>query len=92
MDVPNGDILPSFKKDELIELQMVAFSDQAEFFADEEAYEESAPANEDGKKFMIGMNTIFPIGVFSDNDDIKDVVQIVGTITRWERGRSEGSV
>ena len=89
VDVVNGDILPSFKQDEVIDLQMVAFSDQADFFDNEEAYEESVPAVSNGKKMMIGENTIFPIGIFSDNENIKDIVQIHGTIKKLKLGASK---
>ena len=82
IDVMNGDILPSFKKDEVIKLQMIAFTDHADFYADEAAYADTVEPGPNGKKTMIGEDTIFPIGMFSDNDDMKDVVQIHGTIKK----------
>ena len=81
IDVVNGDILPSFKTDEIIKLQMIAFSDHAEFYADEDEYAESVKPGHNGRKIMIGENTIFPSGLFIDNEEIKDVVQIHGTGT-----------
>lgn len=80
VDVVNGDILPSFKKDEVIQLQMVAFAESADFYPDEEAYAATVEPGPNGKKTMIGTNTIFPIGMFSDDEEVKDVVQINGII------------
>ena len=82
VDVINGDILPSFRKDEVIELQMVAFAENAEFFDDEDAYAETVPTVHNGNKLMIGENTVFPLGIFSDNDDVKDIVQIHGVVKK----------
>lgn len=89
IDVANGDILPSFKKDEIIELQMVAFAEKTDFFADEEAYADTVEPGPNGKKTMIGENTIFPIGFFSESEEVKDVVQIHGTIKRMTFGTSQ---
>ncbi len=86
IDVPNGDILPSFKENEIIELQVVAFANEAEFYADEEDYSNRAGTEYDGKKWMVGPNTIFPVGVFSDDEDIKGVVQIVAEIKKMRFG------
>ena len=89
IDVVNGDILPSFKKAEVIDLQMVAFAEEADFYADEEAYADTIEPGPNGKKMMIGDNSIFPVGLFSDNEDVKDVVQIHGTITEMYIGVSK---
>ncbi len=86
VDVVNGDILPSFKEDEVVELQMVAFAENAEFYDDEEAYAATVPAGHNGKKLMIAENTVFPLGVFSDDDDVKDVVQIHGVVKKTVLG------
>ena len=82
VDVVNGDVLPSFKKNEVIELQMIAFAAHADFYEDEEAYADSVEPGVNGKKTMIAENTLFPAGLFSDDDDLKDVVQIHGTIKK----------
>lgn len=89
VDVLNGDILPSFKKDEVIELQMIAFSEHADFYADEDAYADTVEPGPNGKKTMIGENTLFPVGFFSDDEEMKDVVQIHGTIKRMALGKNK---
>ncbi len=89
IDVVNGDILPSFKKDEVVELQMVAFAEKTDFYADEEAYADTVEPGPNGKKTMIGDNTIFPIGFFSESEEVKDVVQIHGTIKSMTFGTSQ---
>lgn len=86
IDVVNGDVLPSFKKDEVIDLQMIAFAGQFTFYADEEDYERSVEPGINGTKTMIGENTIFPIGLFSENNKIKDIVQIHGVIQKLQWG------
>ena len=89
VDVLNGDILPSFKKDEMIELQMIAFAEHADFYADEDAYADTVEPGPNGKKTMIGENTLFPVGFFSDDEAVKDVVQIHGVIKRMALGKNE---
>jgi len=86
VDVLNGDILPGFKKDEIVGLQMIAFTNEAEFYADEEDYSNRAGTEVDGKKWMIETNILFPVGLFSDDDDIRDVVQIVAEIKKMRFG------
>ena len=81
INVINGDILPSFKEDEVIELQMAAFTDNVEIYDDEDAYAATVKPDAQGRKTMIGINTIFPVGFFSDNKEVKDIVQIHGAIT-----------
>ncbi len=89
VDVVNGDILPSFKKDEAIELQMIAFAEHADFYADESAYADTIEPGPNGRKTMIGENTLFPVGLFSDDEDVKDVVQIHGTIKSMALGKNK---
>lgn len=89
VDVLNGDILPSFKKDEVIELQMIAFAEHADFYADDDAYADTVEPGPNGKKTMIGENTLFPVGFFSDDEALKDVVQIHGVIKRMGLGKNE---
>ena len=89
INVVNGDVLPSFKKDEVIQLQMVAFSANARLFEDEEAYVASVEPGPNGRKLMMGENTVFPVGMFSKDDEMKDVVRIHGTINRANFGRSK---
>lgn len=45
-----------------------------------ESYADTIEPGPNGRKTMIGENTLFPVGLFSDDEDVKDVVQIHGTI------------
>ncbi len=86
VDVLNGDILPSFKADELIDLQVIAFAAEADFYADEDDYSKRGGTVHDGERYMVGLNTVFPVGLFSEDENIKDVVQIVAEIKRMRFG------
>ena len=89
VDVLNGDILPSFKKDETIELQMIAFSSDVSFYADEDDYSEHAGIEAKGSKYTLALNTVFPVGLFSDDDNNKEFVQIVAEIKKMRRGHCQ---
>ena len=86
VDVLNGDILPSFKENEIISLQVIAFAGEAGFYSDEDDYSEHAGMESNGKKYSVALNTIFPVGLFSDDEGIKDVVQIVAEIKKMRFG------
>lgn len=91
VEVMNGDILPSFKKDEVVELQMIAFPERVSYYADEDEYSKTVEPGLNGKIITIGHNTVFPVGLFSENEDAKDIVQIHGQIKKiaFDNKRSE---
>ena len=87
IDVLNGDALPSYKKDEVIELQVIAFANEAEFYADEDDYFNRAGIESEDGKYIVGLNSVFPVGLFSEDEYAKDVVQVVGEIKKMRFGQ-----
>lgn len=82
--VVNADVLPSFKEDEVISLQVVALPKCIEYFKDEDEYNLSVEPAEDGNKYMIGENRLLPTGIFSKEDRImrKSIVQYRGIVKK----------
>ncbi|MBQ4089306.1 MAG: hypothetical protein IJC56_05420 [Clostridia bacterium] len=89
--VINADVLPSYEKDAIIRLQMIAIAQYIEYFEDQNAYADSVEASLNGKKLLTAANTLFPIGLFCDEDDPrpKDTTQICGTVKKLFRGKVE---
>ena len=88
-DIVNADVLPSFSKDEIIKLQMIAFTDKINFFENDDDYSATVNPGLNGTKITIGEDTIFPVGLFSkdDNPTTKNLVQIHGTVEQAFWGR-----
>ncbi len=88
-NIVNADVLPSFSKDEIIKLQMIAFSDKINFFENDDDYRATVDPGLNGAKITIGDDTIFPAGLFSKDDDptAKDIVHIHGTVDQAFWGR-----
>ncbi len=78
--IVNADVLPSFKKDETIVLQMIAFSEEFHCYRTEEEYELTRPLGRNGQKIIPQKDTLYPIGYFSDDSSKKDEVYIHGTL------------
>ena len=68
VDLINADVLPSFLRGEAIRFQVVAQPLRVEYYADEEAYDEAQPADEDGKKFLIADGSMFPLSFLYNHD------------------------
>ena len=82
VNIVNADVLPGFRKDEPVRLQMIAFTDKIEFYENEEEYMKTVEPGTNGTKISIGENSVFPVGIFHDTDDpsVKDLVAIRGTV------------
>lgn len=68
VNIINADVLPSFLDDEEITLQMIAFALTIDYYPDEDAYADSQPDWEDGKKWLIADGSIFPTGFMNNHD------------------------
>ena len=78
--IVNADVLPSFKKEETIVLQMIAFSEEFHCYRTEEEYELTRPLGRNGQKLIHRKDTIYPSGYFSSDNSRKDEIYIHGTL------------
>lgn len=82
VNVVNADVLPSYMKNDVIELQMVGFPHFIHYYKTEEQYAENQPNMRNGKKFLLDEGFVFPSGLLSNrspktpesekNDDLDD--------------------
>jgi len=96
VNVLNADVLPSFLEDDVCELQMCAFADSIDYFADESEYEKAQPSTPTGQKYMLSDGSIFPSGFMLNHDpdrsedekdySLDDRVLIRGTVKTLFRG------
>lgn len=56
----NGDILPSFLKGDIVEMQVCALPLEINYYADQDEYENSQPANEKGEHWLVNNGSLFP--------------------------------
>lgn len=98
INVVNADVLPSYMKDEIIKLQMIAFPLVFDYFADEAAYEDSITDEFQGGKLLLAEGHVFPSGMlknrnpnseeFEQNNWMDDHVLIRGTVKKIGAGRA----
>lgn len=99
VNVAQPDVLPSYFIDEEIELQVIAFAHEINYYSDEEEYAENesyeVAENKflNGKKMLNAVGSVLPI-VFLNNhqpgrepdEDVDDLVSIAGKVYSVERG------
>lgn len=72
VNLVNSDVIPSYLEDDIIEMQVVAFPEHIEYFANEDDYSDSLPESELGKKWGVENGSFFPVG-FLSNHRIEDI-------------------
>lgn len=92
VEIINADVLPSLLEDEQVQLQMIAFPMDFHYYADDEAYAADQPADDFGKKWMIGEGALFPSGFLSNhkvdrseedqNDELDLIIQFNARVNR----------
>lgn len=96
VNVVNSEVLPSYEKDEIIRLQMLAFPIEINYFKNEDAYANSDGCkNKNGKIFALADGMLFPAGLFSQSEvkdeeekqDLYSYMQVRGTVKRIFMGR-----
>lgn len=95
-NIVNADVLPSFQEDDIVKLQMVAFSVDINYYPDEDAYAKEQPESASGRKWLLADGTIFPSGLlrnrnpedpeYGKNNWMDDHVLIRGTVKKLCRG------
>ncbi len=81
INIVNADVLPSFAKDEIYSLQMIAFPIDIKYYESSDDYEEDEKLNVDGKNWLLGEGTVFPLGfmsnhMLSEDGDIDEIKKI----------------
>ena len=99
VNLVNADVLPSYMKDDVIKIQMVAFPDAIEYYKDEDDYAAHQPDGKDGKKWLIGEGSVFPTGMlrnrvpdsdeFESNDDLDGLTAVRGIVKALYWGNLE---
>lgn len=98
VNVVNADVLPSYLTDDIITLQMVAFAEDIDYFADEDEYADSVQEGKNGKKMLLSDGFIFPSGLlinrnpdsedYGKNNWMDDRVLIKGTVKKFYHGKT----
>jgi len=94
VNIVNADVLPSFREDEEITLQMVAFPEAIHYYENEEEYERAEEAK--GSKFLAKNGGVVPTGFlhnrnpenddFDSDDHLDDLTLMRGTVKTIEYG------
>lgn len=96
VNVVNSEVLPSYEKDEIIRLQMLAFPVEINYFKNEDDYANiDGCKNKNGKIFALADGMLFPAGLFSQSEvedeeerqDLYSYMQVRGTVKRIFMGR-----
>ncbi len=77
INIVNADVLPSFEEDTHLRLQMIAFSTDFHYHANEEEYDLSCPKDENGKRWGLGEGTIFPSGFMRNHSITSDREKVI---------------
>ena len=82
--VVNADVLPSYRRGEVIDLQTIAFPRYLRYFKDQDEYEASVEPGEDGKKVFASDGLVLPVGLLGKEKDIgkEDCCYIHGIVKR----------
>lgn len=67
VNIVNSDVLPSFAKDEIYSLQMIAFPTDIKYYATSEDYENEGKLDVDGKHWLLGEGSVLPLGFMSNH-------------------------
>lgn len=97
VNLVNADVLPSYLEDDLITMQMIGLPRLIEYFEDEDAYADSLPPMESGKKLLLEDGSVFPTGFmrnrmvgspeFESDENLDDLTNIRGTVKELYHGR-----
>ena len=97
VNLVNADVLPSYLEDDLITMQMIGLPRLMEYFEDEDAYTDSLPPMESGKKLLLEDGSVFPTGFmrnrmvdspeFESDEDLDDLTNIRGTVKALYHGK-----
>ncbi len=90
IDLLYSEVLPARLKDEKISIQVVGFADFIEYFDTAEAYENSMPEPELGKRIYQAEGTVFPNGLFTNEDgkvsEFQDVNVVRAVVKQLYKG------
>ena len=99
VNLVNADVLPSFMKDDVIKMQMVAFPSSIEYYKDEDDYAAHQPKDKDGQKWLIGEGSVFPVGLmrnrnpkskeFETDENLDDLTTVRGVVKLLYWGKIE---
>lgn len=67
IEVINADILPAYLKGDEVNVQIVAHPLDINYYENEEEYSNSCPEDENGKKWMAAVGTLFPIAFLNNH-------------------------
>ena len=99
INVVNADVIPSYLKGDIVELQMVFFPEYIEYFADEESYHNSLEKTVTGQTWGIGNGSVLPVGFMKNHtvgedgsaaeaDDRADSMHaLMGTVKNFQIGK-----
>lgn len=65
INLVNADVIPSFARDEILELQMIAFPYEIKYFRTEQEYDEFIQDDMTGGNFGPGEGSVIPAGLFA---------------------------
>ena len=99
VNLVNADVLPSFMKDDIVKMQMVAFPELIEYYKDEDDYASHQPDSKDGQKHLIREGEIIPTGLLrilkkeeswsKADDSLFDLTAVRGIVKRLYWGKFE---
>lgn len=72
VQILNSDVLPCLEEGEKLQLQMIALPTDVRYYEDEGAFMEDVPQDDNGKKWSIAENTMFPSGFMRNHMLSKD--------------------
>lgn len=68
VNVKNADVIPSYRKNDVLRLQMIGYPVSFDYFENGEAYDNSISEDELGRKWLIDDGTVFPSGFMANHD------------------------
>lgn len=99
MNLVNADVLPSFMEGEVVAVQVVAFPENIRYYADDEAYSDDQPKDENGYTCLLEDGMMLPMGFLKNhrvsdgesNEEIEDsyedsMMLIKGTVKKIRSG------
>lgn len=99
VNLVNADVLPSYMKDDVVLMQMVAFPELIEYFKDDADYVAHQSEGADGHKWLIGEGSVFPTGMltnrnpqspkFESDERLDDLTAVRGIVKELYWGKIE---
>ena len=68
IELITADVYPSFLKGDKYKIQVIGLPISISYYADEDAYSDSLPVDEEGQKWGIAEGTLFPSGFLYNHD------------------------